>query len=72
MSAVDPYLDLVIPIDDDEPDDEGVGLTGPVGSVGLFRGVPAVGSAASVGSVGYSGEVLDRVRAWLGRFILTY
>ncbi|CAN5322666.1 hypothetical protein BH11ACT1_BH11ACT1_18140 [soil metagenome] len=76
--TVDPYLDLIIPFDDDEPNNEfvneassGVGLAGPVGSVGLIRGAPAVGSAASVGSVGYSGEVLDRVRAWLERFILT-
>ncbi|MBO1751717.1 DUF3631 domain-containing protein [Actinotalea sp. BY-33] len=29
------------------------------------------GSAGPVGSVGYQGEVLDQVRAWLGRFICT-
>ena len=31
----------------------------------------AVGSVGPVGPVGLSGEVLDRVRAWLGRFICT-
>jgi len=69
MSAVDPYADLIIPADDDAPDDDG--WAGPVGYVGLSPEVSDVGVSASVGPVGYSGEVLDRVRAWLGRFILT-
>jgi hypothetical protein len=69
MSTVDPYLDLDFPDPLDEW--EGVGLTAPVGPVGLIQEPATVGQAAPVGPVGYSGEVLDRVRTWLGRFILT-
>ncbi|MCR6491709.1 DUF3631 domain-containing protein [Cellulomonas sp. P24] len=66
--SVDPYTDL--PFNFYEPDDV-VGSVGPVGSVGLIpRGI-AVGSTGSVSPVGYRGEVLDRVRTWLARFILT-
>lgn len=64
---IDPYADLLLDIE--EPPDVAdwptplpappVTLTSPVGSV------------ASVGPVGYQGEVLDRVRKWFGRFVLT-
>lgn len=67
--TADPYLDL--PFNDVEPEREDVGFAGLVGPVGLIPEAPAVGLAGSVGPVGYRGEVLDRVRTWLGRFILT-
>jgi hypothetical protein len=68
VANFDPYADLPF-IDDDEPSD--VGMTIPVGPVGLIQRAPDVTSTIPVGPVGYNGEVLDRVRTWLGRFILT-
>lgn len=59
----------------DLPAPERVSSTGPVGSVGSLETVHTegndVGSTSSVGPVGSSGGVLDRVSAWLGRFICT-
>jgi hypothetical protein len=68
----DPFEGLTL-LDDDEAADvaPSVGLAGSGGPVGLIQRAPAVASAGSVGPVGYKGEVLDRVRTWLGRFILT-
>ena len=67
--TVDPYIDL--PFNDLEPDDDATGSAVVVSPVGFIPRVTAAGFPSVVGPVGYRGEVLDRVRTWLGRFILT-
>jgi hypothetical protein len=80
----DPFADVDV-FDDEPPVEyapvvdlptlEHVSSTDSVGSVGFVQGAPTpdrnVGSTSSVGPVGSSDGVLDRVSAWLRRFICT-